>query len=91
MNETLRMLRDKALQDPAFRQALLNTRNAQDPLSAFCDLATASGYPLTIDEVISSGEEFADNQMKSTNGGNPMPYDCFGFDDAYEMFFISIE
>ena len=37
------------------------------------------------------GEEFADNQMKSTNGGNPMPYDCFGFDDAYEMFFLSIK
>ena len=28
--------------------------------------------------------------MKSTNGGNPMPYDCFGFDDAYEMFFLSL-
>ena len=29
------------------------------------------------------------NQTKSTNGGNPLPYDCF--DDAYEMFFASIE
>ena len=91
MNDTLRALREKALGDPAFRQALLNTRSAADPLSAFCELATASGFPLTVDEVVSSGEEFADNQMKSTNGGNPMPYDCFGFDDAYEMFFISIQ
>lgn len=91
MNEMMRALRDKALTDPLFRQALLDTRNARDPLSALCDFATASGFPLTIDEVINSGEEFADNQMKSTNGGNPMPYDCFGFDDAYEMFFISIQ
>ena len=90
MNETLRLLREKALKEPAFRQALLDTRMADDPLSAFCALSTQNGFPLTVDEVISCGEEFADNQMKSTNGGNPMPYDCFGFDDAYEMFFISI-
>ena len=91
MNETLRALRDRALRDPAFRQALLDTRHAADPLSALCTFATEHGFPLTADEVISCGEEFADNQMKSTNGGNPMPYDCFGFDDAYEMFFISIQ
>ena len=91
MNEMMRALRERALRDPAFRQALLNTRRAGDPLTAFCAFATENGYPLTVDEVITSGEEFADNQMKSTNGGNPMPYDCFGFDDAYEMFFISIQ
>ena len=91
MNETLRLLRTRALGDPDFRQALLDTRNSPDPLSAFCAFATENGYPITVDEVISCGEEFADNQMKSTNGGNPMPYDCFGFDDAYEMFMISIQ
>ena len=90
MNEMMRALRERALRDPAFRQALLNTRRAGDPLTAFCAFATENGYPLTVDEVITSGEEFADNQMKSTNGGNPMPYDCFGFDDEYEMFFLSI-
>ncbi|MBR2942437.1 MAG: hypothetical protein IKB82_03470 [Clostridia bacterium] len=91
MNEILRRLRERALKDPAFRAALLETRIAPDPLSAFCAFSTENGYPLTVDEVISCGEEFADNQMKSTNGGNPMPYDCFGFDDAYEMFMISIQ
>ena len=91
MNETLRALRDRALGDPAFREALLNTRSAADPLLALCDFATENGYPLTLGDVISDGEEFCCNQMKSTNGGNPMPYDCFGFDDAYEMFFASIE
>lgn len=91
MNDTLRALRERALRDPAFRSALLLTREAADPLQAFCDFAQENGYPLTVDEVIASGEEFACNQMKSTNGGNPMPYDCFDFDDAYEMFFISIQ
>jgi len=90
MNETLRALRDRALADPAFRAALLKTRDAADPLLALCDFASANGYPLTLGDVISDGEEFCCNQMKSTNGGNPMPYDCFGFDDAYEMFFLSI-
>ena len=91
MNETLRLLRDRALCDPAFRAALLETRHAADPLLALCDFSTANGYPLTLGDVISDGEEFCCNQMKSTNGGNPMPYDCFGFDDAYEMFFAAIE
>lgn len=91
MNDVLMALREHALSDEAFRQALLLTREAADPLSALCDFATKNGYPLSLSDVISGGEEFACNQMKSTNGGNPMPYDCFGFDDAYEMFFISIQ
>ena len=91
MNETLRAMRERALSDPAFRAALLETRDAADPLLALCDFAAENGYALTLGDVISDGEEFCCNQMKSTNGGNPMPYDCFGFDDAYEMFFLSIE
>ena len=90
MNETLRALRERALSDPQFRQALLRTRESDDPLESLCAFAVAHGYTLTPGDVISDGEEFACNQMKSTNGGNPMPYDCFGFDDAYEMFFASL-
>ena len=90
MNETLRALRERALRDPQFRQALLRTRESDDPLESLCAFANEHGYALTPGDVISDGEEFACNQMKSTNGGNPMPYDCFGFDDAYEMFFISL-
>ena len=91
MNETLLLLRQRALSDEDFRAQLLKTRTAADPLLALCELSTAAGYPLSLGEIISDGEEFCCNQMKSTNGGNPMPYDCFGFDDAYEMFFASIE
>ncbi len=88
MNDTLWALRERALRDKAFRLALLATREADDPLLALCDLATANGFPLSPGEIISDGEEFSCNQTKSTNGGNPMPYDCF--DDAYDMFFASI-
>ena len=90
MNDILIAPRDRALRDESFRLALLATRTSEDPLSALCDFAVAHGYSLSIGDIISDGEEFCCNQMKSTNGGNPMPYDCFGFDDAYEMFFLSI-
>ncbi len=88
MNDTLTALRERALRDASFRSALLATRDAADPLSALCDFATENGFPLTLGDVISDGEEFSCNQTKSTNGGNPLPYDCF--DDAYEMFFASL-
>ncbi len=90
MNDILIAMRERAHADADFRAALLRTREAADPLTALCDFAAAHGYNLTLGDVISDGEEFCCNQMKSTNGGNPMPYDCFGFDDAYEMFFLSI-
>ena len=90
MNDILIALRERALADEAFRAALLDTRKAADPLLALCVFAQENGYSLSLGDIISDGEEFCCNQMKSTNGGNPMPYDCFGFDDAYEMFFMSI-
>ena len=73
MNDMLIAMRERALADSAFRAALLKTREADDPLSALCDFACANGYPLSAMDVIAGGEEFACNQMKSTNGGNPMP------------------
>ena len=88
MNDTLTALRERALRDASFRSALLATRDAADPLSALCEFATENGFPLTLGDVISDGEEFSCNQTKSTNGDNPLPYDCF--DDAYEMFFASL-
>ena len=88
MNDTLLALRERALRDEAFRLALLHTKGASDPLDALCRLASENGFPLSVFDVIADGEEFSCNQTKSTNGGNPLPYDCF--DDAYEMFMVSI-
>jgi len=88
MNDTLLGMRKLALTDPVFRQALLRTKDAADPLECFCRIAGEYGFALTPGDIISDGEEFSSNQTKSTNGGNPMPYDCF--DDPYEMFLISI-
>ena len=79
MNDILRAMRERALVDPSFRQAILATRNAADPLTALCELAQANGFNLTLADIISDGEEFSCNHM---------PYDCF--DDSYEMFLLSL-
>lgn len=89
MNDILLAMRTRALEDDIFRSAVLATKSAEDPLTALCSLAQKEGFSLTIADIISDGEEFSCNQTKSTNGGNPMPYDCF--DDAYEMFMVSIQ
>ena len=72
MNDILMALRERAHADEAFRQALLKTRESSDPLLALCTFAQENGYSLSLGDIISDGEEFCCNQMKSTNGGNPM-------------------
>ena len=44
MNDILRAMRERALVDFSFRQAILATRNAADPLTALCELAQANGF-----------------------------------------------
>ncbi len=88
MLDALAALRSLALGNEPLRRQILETASAAEPLPALCRLAGAHGIALTPEEIIADGEESSCNQMKSTNGGNPMPYDCF--DDAYEMFLFSL-
>ena len=73
MNDILRAMRERALTDAAFRQAILATQNAADPLTALCALAQANGFNLTLADIISDGEEFSCNQTKSTNVATRCP------------------
>lgn len=75
--------------DDKLRQSLLATRHSEDALWDFCKLAQAAGVELYAGELFAIGEEYCDNQCKSTNGGNPSPYEAFN--DAYENFITSIE
>ena len=75
--------------DEALRQALLATQAAAEPLLEFCALAQQAGVDLEAGELFAIGLEYSDNQCKSTNGGNPSPYEAF--DDAYENFIFSIK
>lgn len=69
-------------------QAVGDPRVAPEPMEAFCRLAEEAGCPLTVGELWALGLENSDNQCKSTNGGNPSPYESF--DDEYENFLASL-
>ena len=77
----------EARRTPAIRAQLLQTREEDEPMLAFCNIASAFGYPITPGELIAAGEEYSCNQLKSTNGGGVNPYDFY--DDLYDNFFIS--
>jgi hypothetical protein len=87
--EQLELLAALAGKDPELRGKLLATRSAPDPTDAFCKIACKAGYPLTVGELFETGEEYCDNQCKSTNGGNPTPYESFC--DTYEIFLSALE
>ncbi|OBR92554.1 hypothetical protein CLRAG_24040 [Clostridium ragsdalei P11] len=84
----LELLYTDAKKDPSLRKKLLETRLADDPMDTFCKIACDAGHPITIGGLLAVGQEYSDNQCKSTNGGNPDPYDSF--EDAYEMFLSSL-
>lgn len=84
----LELLYSDTKKDPLLKKRLLATRLANDPMDAFCKIACDAGHPITIGELFAIGQEYSDNQCKSTNGGNPSPYDSF--DDAFETFLDSL-
>jgi hypothetical protein len=78
-----------ARENKELRQQLLATKDSAEPLWEFCKLAQKAGVELYAGELFAVGEEYCDNQCKSTNGGNPSPY--YSFNDAYENFIESIK
>lgn len=86
----LEELQNLALEDESIRQRLLKTREATDPLSAFCGTCRELGYELYEMELISAGEEFYATMKRSTNGGGENSPVLNGEDDFYEMFFANI-
>jgi hypothetical protein len=91
MNRILRkldLLYTECRKDPALRERLLGTREAEDPMDSFCQIACEAGYDISVGELFTVGLEYSDNQCKSQNGGNQYPYK--GFQDTYETFLASL-
>lgn len=84
----LELLYSDAKKDPLLKEKLLASRSEDDPMDAFCKIACDAGHPITVGELFAIGQEYSDNQCKSTNGGNPYPYDSF--EDTYETFLASL-
>lgn len=81
-------LYDEAKADPELRERLLETRGLTEPVFAFCKIAAEAGCDIAPGELMAMGQEYSDNQCKSTNGGNPSPYESL--EDEYEIFLDSI-
>lgn len=85
----LQKLSDAAKADEELRMKLLATRKAKDPTDEFCIIAQKYGFEIYLGDLFAIGQEYSDNQCKSTNGGNPSPY--FSFEDTYDNFLCGIE
>ena len=88
VGEKLDQLLVLARADASVKEKLLAARAAEEPMQAFCETATALGFPITVGELITAGEEYSCNQLKSTNGGGVNPYDYY--DDLYDNFYIAL-
>ena len=88
--ELLDELQNKAKKYPVIRQALLDTRQSEKPVDAFCKKCQELGYPIYVMELIQAGEEFYGNMRRSTNGGGENSPKLDGEDDFYELFMASL-
>ena len=84
--DILTELQEKAFHDEKIRQELLETRQAEEPLFAFCKKCQELGYELYPMELVNAGE-----MKRSTNGGGENSPKLEGEDDLYELFFAAIE
>lgn len=88
MNDIFDKIYQKARQDISFAQKLKRAYESSEPLLNFCTVCGEYGFEITPGEIITMGEEYSCNQLKSTNGGGVIPYDYF--DDPYEMLMSSV-
>ena len=78
-------LQTKALHDKEIRRQLLETKEAEEPLSAFCKKCRELGYELYEMDLVCAGEEFHAAMKRSTNGGVENSPMLAGEDDFYEL------
>ena len=89
--EMLEELQHRAHQDPELKEALLATREEDDPLGAFCRKCRELGYEIYEMELVNAGEEFYAEIKRSPNGGGENSPLLDGQHDAYELFFAALE
>lgn len=84
-------LQKKALHNPEVRDRLLKTGQAEEPITAFCEVCRELGYAIYEMDLICAGEEFHAAMKRSTNGGGENSPMLAGQDDFYELFMASIK
>lgn len=89
--DKLELLLGKAKNDETLKNKLLDTRNADNPLSAFCEIAVESGVELSVMDIVNQGEEFYAEIKRSTNGGGENSPDLEFQNDEYSIFMMRLE
>lgn len=82
-------LQNHAKRDNILKDALLRTREENDPYKAFCTVAQSFGYDISLFELADMGQAFCDTMMRSVNGGGRDNFEIWT--DFYEMFFDAIK
>jgi hypothetical protein len=90
ITEELDKLLDLAKEDEALKQSLLDTRNSENPLSAFCDIACSKGIQISVMDIVNQGEEFYAEIKRSTNGGGENSPDLDFQNDEYSIFMMRL-
>lgn len=84
-------LRALAKQDPAVRDRLLATRDAENAEEVFCQVATELGQTISITELAFAGEADYAAMRRATNGGGENSSVLRGEDDYYDLFMCELE
>lgn len=91
LQDVLKNLRALAKQDPAVRDRLLATRDANNAEEVFCQLATELGQSISIAELAFAGEADYAAMRRATNGGGENSPVLRGEDDYYDLFMCELE
>ena len=90
ITEKLDGLLERAKENEDLREKLLATRASKNPVSDFCEIATGSGFPITVMELVNQGEEFYAEIKRSTNGGGENSPDLDFQNDEYSIFMMRL-
>ena len=88
MLKRLDKILETAKRNEEYKRLLFESKEAEDPLQAFCDVAEKMGIKITVGELFQIEEEFSSNLLKSCNGGAVYPIESWG--DWYEDFFLEL-
>jgi hypothetical protein len=88
--DKLEILLDKAKKDDSLKKKLLDTRGADEPLTAFCSIAAENGVDISVMDIVNQGEEFYAEIKRSTNGGGENSPDLEFQNDEYSIFMMRL-
>lgn len=88
LSDGLFELLEKAKKDSSVRKKIMETKKANDPELALCELATELNCAVTVGEIYQQGERYLSDLEDGCIGATE-PRQKWG--DTYDQFFASIE